>query len=235
MIVLRSQCVVQLVAPRSWCQPAESVGRVRPQDPHRPRSATARPARRPGKAAGQQARIEFWQGTAYRAHLPAPARIGADPFGGASGQAITGGPGYTLANKTPRIAASTMDALLAWSLRMVEDFGPDITAACRQYRQLREGTHPSQRALAGLSPHQRIEQYVRQARASGATLPGRPGHGQPTVNYSHLTRLLAITTRTGKRSGGWPARWKKTITDSGLPIASHTYIGSITGLLGEQP
>jgi hypothetical protein len=66
---------------------------------------------------------------AYRAHLPAPARISADPFGGASGQAITGGPRYTLANKTPRIAASTMDALLAWSLRTVEDFGPDITTA----------------------------------------------------------------------------------------------------------
>ncbi len=32
-------------------------------------------------------------------------------------------------NTTPRVAPATMEALLDWSLRMVEVIGPDIVAA----------------------------------------------------------------------------------------------------------
>ena len=63
---------------------------------------------------------------------------------------------------------------MAWALRMTEDIGPDIAAAWREYRQLDDGTHPAQAALAGLTPRQRLEEYLRQARSSGQPPRSRP-------------------------------------------------------------
>ena len=132
---------------------------------------------------------------AYRIHLPAACQISCDPWDGATGAAIAAPPPRPRFNTTPRIAPATMEPLLAWALRMTEDIGPDIAAAWREYRQLDDGTHPSQAALAGLTPRQRLEEYLRQARSSGQPLPGHDTGNGLTVNYSHLARILGFSKR----------------------------------------
>jgi hypothetical protein len=65
------------------------------------------------------------------------------PWDGASGHRLASAPAPGRVNKTPRIAPATMEPLLAWALRVVEDIGPDIRDAWIGYRQLHDGTHPS--------------------------------------------------------------------------------------------
>lgn len=166
---------------------------------------------------------------AYRIHLPASCQISCDPFGGASGAAITGSRYSRTENKTPRIAPATMDALLGWALRITEEFGPDIAAACREARQLADLTHPCQAGLEGMNHPQRISEFIRRARLSGASLPGHPGSGPPAVNYARLGKML------GAPRGGWPPRLKKIIEESGLPIARGSHLAAITAPPGRQP
>jgi integrase len=163
---------------------------------------------------------------AYRAHLPEACQIRLDPFGGACAAAITGSRAFKNANenKTPRIAAATMDALLGWALRMVEQIGPDIAAACQEYQQLSDRTHPGHAELAGLSPRQRVEWLIR----AGRTLPGHPGGA--AVNYSHLGKILGIWQQRG-----WDPALRRTVETSGLPIASGCYLAAITARLGGRP
>jgi integrase len=170
---------------------------------------------------------------AYRIHLPAACQIGCDPWDGATGAVIAAPPPRPRFNTTPRIAPATMEPLLAWALRMTEDIGPDIAAAWREYRQLDDGTHPSQAALAGLTPRQRLEEYLRQARSSGQPLPGHGTGSGLTVNYSHLARILGFSKRCGYQP--WRPAWKKLVCDAGLPVAAGTYLGAITGRISGQP
>ncbi len=169
----------------------------------------------------------------YRALLPADCQIACDPFGGATGNHLAGRPSADRVNKTPRIAAATMEALLGWALRMVEDIGPDIVAAWQEHRQLDDGNHPSQAALAGLNPTQRIEWFVRHARSTGAALPGHAGTTPPAVNYSHLSRMLGIKHASGAPT--WPPRWRKIIAEAGLPVASGSHLGAITARVDGRP
>jgi hypothetical protein len=169
----------------------------------------------------------------YRIHLPAACQISCDPWDGATGAALAAPPPRPRFNTTPRIAPATMEPLLAWALRMTEDIGPDIAAASREYRQFDDGTHPSQAAVAGLTPRERLEQYLRQARGSGQPLPGHDPGGGLTVNYSHLARILVF----GGQNNYWPWRpaWKKLVCDAGLPVAPGTYLGVINGRISGQP
>lgn len=130
----------------------------------------------------------------FRDLLPGQCRLPeAAPWDGASGhnlaKVIVRGGG----SKTPRIAAATMEALLAWSLRMLEDLGPDIAGAWEEYRQLNDGTHPSQRRFDGLTPAGRLARFLADARRDGAALPGQRGaDGRWQVSPSHLRRLLGL-------------------------------------------
>jgi integrase len=166
---------------------------------------------------------------AYRACLPAACQITCDPFGGATGAAITGSRHLRTENKTPRIAPATMDALLAWALRMVEEFGPDIAAACAEHQQLADLAHPCQAKLSRLNHPQRITEFIRQARLDGTALPGNPGSDPPAVNYAHLGKILGVT------GGGWPPHLKMIVAESGLPIAPASYLAAITPPPGRQP
>ncbi|MCX5327916.1 MULTISPECIES: site-specific integrase [unclassified Streptomyces] len=62
-------------------------------------------------------------------------------------------------NKTPRIEAATMTALLDWALRIVEDIGPDIRDAWREFRQLYTGDHLSHRQYDGLPQTERMKLF----------------------------------------------------------------------------
>jgi hypothetical protein len=87
----------------------------------------------------------------YRDHLPAECRLPADPPWGlpTAGTLAGAGPKGRF-NRIPRIAAETMESMLAWALHLVEDAGPDIRDAWQEYSSLRSGTHPVQTRYAHL-------------------------------------------------------------------------------------
>jgi integrase len=188
--------------------------------------ALAKSARRKAELLGA-VRI-LW---AYRDHLPGAARLAtANPWHGASGHSLAQVPPASHTNKTPRIAPATMASLLAWSLRMVEDFGPDIADAWAEFRELRAGTHPSQRRFEGLAPRDRLALFLADARRDGTALPGRRRQdGTREVNQSHLRRLL------GQRPGTLTAAQLRQVQQSGLPIATGSYLGAIRGQLDGTP
>jgi integrase len=161
----------------------------------------------------------------FRDLLPEQCRLPeAAPWGGASGHGlakvtIRGG-----GCKTPRIAAATMDALLAWSLRMLEDLGPDIAAAWEEYCQLNDGTHPSQRRYDGLAPAERLTSFLTDAQRYGTALPGqRDAGGRWQVNASHLSRLLGLDSNLPVGQA------RRAAARSELPIAPGSFIGTIRG------
>jgi integrase len=136
-------------------------------------------------------------------------------------------------NKTPRIAAETMTALLAWALHIVESVGPDVRDAWVTHQQINAGIHLSQAGYHGLT-HDRLQQYVEQCRSSGASLPGRRHKdGTVTINYGAITRLIH-TPELKVRLSITPNQ-KRILRDSGLSVAQDTYIGQITGLIDGQP
>lgn len=165
---------------------------------------------------------------AYRAHLPPAARLAPDP--GDARDAGLGGRPWSEDNKTPRIAPATMEALLAWSLTMVEQVAADIVAANRDFCRLAAGTHPSQAALAGLGPTVRARAFVDRARRDGTALPGHPGQGEPAVNWSHLARVMGLYPSAFQRPD-----LRRIITDAGLGVADDSYLGPVNVLVSGSP
>lgn len=167
----------------------------------------------------------------FRDLLPAQCQLPqAAPWDGASGHSLAKVTVRGGGSKTPRVAATTMDALLAWSLRMLEDFGPDIAGAWEEYRQLNDGTHPSQRRFDGLAPARRLDRFLADARRDGTALPGQRGaDGRWQVNPSHLSRLLGVRSKL-------PVGQVRRAADrSGLPIAPGSFIGTTRGRLDGRP
>ncbi len=187
------------------------------------------------RAAGRKADIlavvrTLWL---YRGHLPAPARLAtAYPWAGTAAKDLVAVPPPGRENKTPRIAPATMDALLAWALRMIEHAGPDIRDAWLEYRQLDRGIHLSQAGYSG-TLGDRLPVFLERTRRARGCLPGRPdGHGGTTVNFGHILRLAGIPE--ARRAGVTPAQ-ARLIAGAGLPVAAGTYLGTITGRINDQP
>jgi integrase len=161
----------------------------------------------------------------YRAHLPPECRLQAiSLWGGASMMHLANMPAPGRENKTPRIAPATMEALLAWSLRMIEDLGPDIAAALLEFQQLEADTHPSQEVFHGLPARRRSEIFLARAAADGTALPGLLAKdGSYQVNWGHFGRLLGM-----KLSASQPTA-RQAVLDSGLPISHGSFLGTVTG------
>ncbi|MGH3533185.1 MAG: hypothetical protein ACRDR6_16790 [Pseudonocardiaceae bacterium] len=162
----------------------------------------------------------------FRDLLPEQCRLPeAAPWKGTSGHSIAKVPVRGGGDKTPRIAPETMEALLAWSLRMLEDLGPDIADAWQEYRQLNDGTHPTQRRFDGLTRTGRLTRFLTDARRDGTALPGQRGaDGGWELAPSHLSRLLGLSSNL---SSGQLRR----ASQSGLPIAPGSFVGAIRGRL----
>jgi integrase len=167
----------------------------------------------------------------YRAHLPEECRLQTTSlWGGASMMQLASMSPPGRENKTPRIAPATMEALLAWSLRMIEDIGPDIVAAQHEFQQLEEHVHASQLPFRGLPARRRVEMFLERAAAQGTALPGLPAEdGTSQVNWSHLSRLVGMNVGTSQ-----PAV-RQAVLDSGLTIAPGSFLGSVTGLIDGRP
>lgn len=130
----------------------------------------------------------------FREHVPPACRFATQtPWGGASVHELVRKGRARRENSTPRIDATTMETLLAWSLRTVEELAPDIIAAWNTYRQLRAGTHASQRRYAGLPFGRRFRAYVGSLAQGGGKLPGlvRPD-GTVSPNWNHIARLVGM-------------------------------------------
>jgi integrase len=162
----------------------------------------------------------------YGVYLPPVARLAPEPW--EPSQLARRRPSSI--NKTPRSAEATMETLLAWSLTMIEDIGTDIIAARRDLQRLEAGTHPSQGPFAHLGPTDRVRSFVTQACRDHMLLPRHPGDGAPTVNWSHLNRMLHLPRSTFGRPD-----LRRIVTESGLDVDCDSFIGSITAHVGGRP
>lgn len=168
----------------------------------------------------------FWL---FGEHLPADARLRTDyPWSGTATKDLVPGTSTGFENKTPRIAADTMETLLAWALRMAEVLGPDILAARLEHRSLDNGDHPSQADYTG-TLGLRLPILLDRLRADGACLPGKPGGG---INFGAVLRMVAIPE--DKRGGISPSQ-KRMLEQSGIPVADDTYLGCVTGTIDGRP
>jgi integrase len=172
---------------------------------------------------------------AYRDLLPAECRLGTrSPWRGAEGENLIPVPPSGRVNKTRRIAPETMEPLLAWSLRMLEDIGPDIAAACRAWQQIRQCSHPSQEGFTGLSQRQRLAVLLARTAESGGVLPGkRDAAGRLVPDEHWLCRLLGAPPGVQALKSGLQRRMA---TGSGLPLAEGCPLGTpVTGMVDGRP
>jgi hypothetical protein len=163
-------------------------------------------------------------------HLPAPCRLNTGfPWPGRTANSLVDLTASRAGeNKTPRIADATMEALLAWVITMIEEIGPDIRDALHEYQLLSRGEHPSQHEFTGtMKP--RVEALVARLRREGTPLPGKPGSDPAEINFGHIERLVGLDTG---RMAPATQRW---LADCGLPVASDTTVGTITGQVNGRP
>ncbi len=133
-------------------------------------------------------------------------------------------------NKTARIAVDTMIPLLDWALRIVEDIGPDVRDAWREFRQLYTGTHPGQARFAGLPRTERMNLFLRDAHRTGVALPGDP-EDPGAIDYKYLACLLGLPVLSNSLGLG-----PRSIAEaSGIPVAGGFFVGSVTGQVDGRP
>lgn len=166
----------------------------------------------------------------FRPFLPAPCRLmNGFPWHGRTANELVGFRAGQGENKRPRIREATMEALLAWSLLMLEQIGPDVRDAWHEYTLLSHGEHPSQSIYSG-GPGPRLHTYAENCRRNGNALPGKPGPDGPQINYGHVLRLVGLD---GKSQFS-PAQ-KRWLAQQGLPVAPDSTVGTITGQIHGRP
>ncbi|QSE87723.1 integrase SAM domain protein (plasmid) [Rhodococcus pseudokoreensis] len=175
---------------------------------------------------------------AYRQHLPAECRLPEGrPWGAATARQLAGHTEWNRYNKTPRIQPDTMEALLAWALRVLEDFGPDIREAFLEDRQLMDGSHPTTRFYReyyfGRPLVKRLQHLLPELRKSGRQLPGqRREDGTIEIACGHLARLVACSPRHVYRRAAAVAALAD---EHGVTVAPDAHLGRITGFLHGTP
>ncbi|NKY29915.1 hypothetical protein [Nocardia gamkensis] len=174
----------------------------------------------------------------YRDALPEQMRLPPlPPWGGDRSHELLGKIAQSRANLTPRIAEKTMQPLLAWSLRFVEDFAEDIIAAYAEYRFLDSRSMEGRRRTGPVirSPKGRIEglviEYLDRLRCTGGSLPGRiTPDGIIEIDWPHLGRIFECAPH-----GLSKAAIGQAIRESGIPVADNAYLETpITGRLSGQ-
>ena len=177
----------------------------------------------------------------YRSILPERMRLPElPPWGGDPARELFGKAKRFRENRTRRIAEATMQSLLHWALRFVEDFADDILAAHAEYRRLKSRT-PEGRRARGPVPfrptkgdvEQRMRVYLDGLRETDGSLPGKvSADGTVHIDGRHVGMILefSFTPNTFKSPAG------KLLLTSGLPIADNAYLDMpITAELDGQP
>ncbi|CCQ16889.1 putative uncharacterized protein [Rhodococcus sp. AW25M09] len=175
----------------------------------------------------------------YRALLPEQMRLPAvPPWGGDPTRELFGRSKAERENLTHRISEATMQPLLSWALRFVEDFSEDIINAHTEFRFLHDRSRKRRRALGTLerSPNGQIEQrmalWLEHLRASELPLPGkRQPDGSLAVHWPHVGKVLNCTEN--RTMANTPAG--KMALDSGIRVTDGCFLEvPITGTVGGQ-
>jgi integrase len=179
----------------------------------------------------------------YRALLPESIRLPAQPlWDGEDTRDLLGIQRKRRENTTPRIHPDTMQALLMWSLRFVEDFAEDIIAAFTEYQRLMlratGSRHRPSRQVRDTPTRPgwvtaQMDQWLAEQRTHGRSLPGRElPDGSREVDWTHLARVFDCGTASltpGRRP-------HHLVLNSSLPIARAAYLDTpITGRLHGHP
>ncbi|MEU1214043.1 integrase [Streptomyces sp. NPDC005790] len=166
----------------------------------------------------------------FRDLVPEPCRLNTEyPWQGLTANALVGLRATKGENKRPRIQDETMEPILAWALLMVDQIGPDICAAWREYTELRLCEHPSQTAYSG-PVGDRLIAYADHCRRTGTPLPGLPGSSPHQINYNHVQRLVGLPCE-----GGLSTAQQRLVSGQQLPVASDSFVGTITGRIQGRP
>ena len=170
----------------------------------------------------------------YRDRLPSHCRIGSatTPWDGATPAQMANAPARAAGqeNTTPRISSATMEALLSWSIRMVDTIGPDIVAARDELDRYETGTHSDQDGYHGLSSRQRVTRFAALTAEQGHALPGQLGHdGQTAINWAQIAVRLHLPSRQIQ------PYLRDPILDRDLPVATGSFVGTITGRIDDHP
>ncbi|MDM3927809.1 hypothetical protein QRB41_27325 [Mycobacterium avium subsp. hominissuis] len=132
--------------------------------------------------------------------LPPGDRLPMPPWETDDIDAVLGPPLNTNENATPPIHPLTMSPLLAWALRTVTDFGPDIIRGYRDYLDIGEQARAAKTAR-GEAPRI-LRTYVETLRASGRAIPGNSRHikgggpTSPTIAATYVAAHLGIPEHT---------------------------------------
>jgi hypothetical protein len=169
---------------------------------------------------------------AHRAILPASMRLpDAPPWGGQDTQDLLGARRQDRENRTARIGEPTMQMLLRWAIRFVEDLADDIIPAHDEYLELRSRTpdqrrRTGRRGAKGQRRHRRAEleqvtaAYLQDLRDRGESLPGRPGeNGQLKIHWRRLVQVLDYGSESLKYTAAG-----RMIAEAGLPVGEHAYL-----------
>ena len=134
-----------------------------------------------------------------------------------------GGAGYSPENATDRIPEAVHGPLLAWALRFVDDFAPDIIAADKRWRELRQRRPARRRRQAPADLRAMLDEHLR----TGRPLPGRDGK----VNKYFLAHTLSCSRQTLDRHQN-----QIDAAAAVVGISDHTSFDiAITGRLDEHP
>ncbi|MEU9079108.1 site-specific integrase [Kitasatospora sp. NPDC048538] len=177
---------------------------------------------------------------AWREMLPAYGRLPeAPPWRGADADELIGRKRRSGENRTPRIPPATIDRLMLWSLRFVEDFSADILAIRDEYATLAPRSFTDRRRHGGRQGprtpevfHADLQSLLQRMARDRTALPGKPGpDGHPVLDRQHLARLLNCPTHWLNRNAN-----KAALAASGLPIADAAYLSApIRCQLGGEP
>lgn len=170
--------------------------------------------------------IEVRRLGSYREQLPESMRLpAAPPWGGERPRDLLGMRVRSGVNRTPRIHTDTIDLLLLWALRFVEDFAEDIIAAFEEHIRLWPGSaaapsiRASRRGAKDVQPE--LCAYLDRLYATGGALPGRSrGDGTLVVDWAHLTRMFSAGDRAVERV----PQLRHLIDRSALPVADAAYL-----------
>ncbi len=177
----------------------------------------------------------------YRDVLPPAMRLPpAPPWAGEDSEELLGRLRSTRReNLTRRIAEPTMQMLLRWAIRFVEDFADDILAARDEHAELYRRTPEGRRFIGAQDQtrHQpgalrtKVLAYLNDLGERGGALPGvRLANGGLGIRWRHLAAILDCSESIKDTGTG------RLITDSGLAIEEHTWLTTpIRGLVDGRP
>lgn len=183
----------------------------------------------------------------YREILPAGMRLPATPpWDGEDTGDLLQGRRTDRENRTRRIGEATMEMLLCWAVRFIEDFADDIVAAFDEYIVLL-GRTPEGRRAAGTQIKKELGQvrhvrgeliekvtcYLQGLRDRGEGLPAVRADGEEgelRIRWRHLAAVLDCGISFQYTGAG------RLIRESGLPLVDARYLDPpITGRLDGRP